>query len=270
MIIFRFILFFLLFIPNVLLSQNRTANTRRKNIQANDTLTQRQIRVFSKMLENMVFVDGGTFIMGTDNNYYHQNHDNTPAHLVEISPFFICKYEVTQDEWELVTGANPSTFIGTNLPVENISWDDCRVFINKLNEMTGMDFRLPSEAEWEYAALGGKYSLHYKYAGSEYPKSVAWYADNSKSRTHQVGKKRPNELGIYDMSGNVSEWCGDYYEYSYYQHSPSLNPIGPDKGLNRVVRGGGWMMNENYIDIKYRAVYPPNEKNSSIGIRLAM
>ena len=266
----RFIIVFLFFLPDVLYAQNRTATTRRKNIQVNDTLSQKQIRVFSKMLENMIFVDGGTFIMGTENNDYRQNQDNTPAHLVEIEPFFICRYEVTQDEWELVTGSNPSEFQGANLPVENISWEDCQVFINKLNDMTGMDFRLPSEAEWEYAAQGGKYSLHYNYAGSEYPKSVAWYADNSKAKTHQVGKKRPNELGIYDMSGNVSEWCRDYYEFSFYQHSPSLNPTGPEKGQNKVVRGGAWMMNENYINIKYRAVYPTNEKNSSIGLRLAM
>ena len=263
------LLIILCLIPCVLTAQNRTSVTRRSLNNLNDTLTQKQISVFSKMLENMVFVDGGIFKMGVE-NVFDFNHDNVPIHQIEIEPFFIGKFEVTQDEWETVMETNPSSFKGSDLPVENVSWNDCRLFIDKLNDITGMNFRLPSEAEWEYAAQGGKYSHNYAYSGSNYPKSVAWYADNSKSGTHPVGKKRPNELGIYDMSGNVSEWCEDYYDYSYYLNSPFNNPKGPEQGINRVVRGGGWLMDESYIGIRSRSVYPSTETNINIGLRLAM
>lgn len=265
-----YIIFLFLFLQSICISaQNRTATTRRANLQPNDTLTQKQVRVFSKMLENMAFVDGGVFKMGIDDGGRYIQ-DNAPSHQVSIEPFFISKYEVTQDEWETVMGTNPSFFKGSDLPVENVSWNDCQDFVSKLNNVTGMNFRLPSEAEWEYAAQGGKYSLENKYAGSDFPKAVAWFAGNSKSKTHPVGKKRPNELGIFDMSGNVAEWCEDYYDFSYYSISPEKNPHGPVQGNNKVVRGGGWLMDETYVDIKVRGVFPQSASNHNIGLRLAM
>lgn len=251
-------------------AQNHTANTRRNPNERSDTLTEQQIHVFSSMLENMVFVDGGTFYMGKEDPDNNNLFDNEPRHIVNLNSFFISKYEVTQLEWETVMGVNPSLFKGNNLPVENVSWKDCASFVEKINYMTGMDFRLPTEAEWEYAAKGGKYSLGYIFAGSDFLKAVAWFKVNSSNSTHEVGKKRPNELGIFDMSGNVAEWCADFYDHDYYKHSPHDNPSGPKDGINRVNRGGSWMMDELYQHVFDRNVCSPYERNASVGFRLAM
>ena len=150
----------------------------------------------------------------------------------------IGKTEVTQELWEAVMGSNPSEFNGSNLPVENVSWEDCQTFIRKLNALTGKNFRLPTEAEWEYAARGGNNSRGYKYSGSNTVSNVAWYKDNSSSTTHPVATKAPNELGIYDMSGNVEEWCND--GYGDYTSASQTNPTGPNSGSDRVYRGGSW------------------------------
>ncbi len=266
----NFNFFFFLFFPLLLSAQNHTANSRRNPNERNDTLSAEQIAVFSRILDNMVFVDGGSFFMGRDDSKNLNKHDNEPRHLVNIDPFFISKFEVTQDIWAVVMGDNPSAFKSELFPVENISWNDALEFIGKLNNLTGMDFRMPTEAEWEFAARGGKYSLDYQFAGSDFLKAVAWYKDNSQNSSHEVGKKRPNELGIFDMSGNVAEWCSDFYDFDYYKTAQTDNPKGPLNGLNKVNRGGSWLMEEIYQRVDARNVASPDERNPSVGLRLAM
>lgn len=192
----------------------------------------------------MVAVEGGTFTMGATSEQGSDARDNEkPAHKVTLSDYYIGQTEVTQALWEAVMGSNPSYRRGDNLPVGNVSWNDCQVFIQKLKQLTGKQFRLPTEAEWEYAARGGRKSRGYKYAGGNNIGSVAWYDDNSGGRTHPVATKQANELGIYDMSGNVWEWCSDWYDG--YQSSSQSDPHGPLLGLGRVDRGGGYFDNFN-------------------------
>ena len=178
------------------------------------------------------------------------------------------KYEVTQAQWKAVMGSNPSRFKGDNLPVENVSWDDVQAFIRKLNQLTGKRYRLPTEAEWEYAARGGNKSRGYKYAGGNNIDEVAWYDGNSGERTHPVGKKRPNELGLYDMSGNVWEWCSDWYDEDYYGNSPQNNPQGPASGSSRVFRGGSWLNYAILCRSASRYYSTPDSRYGLIGFRL--
>ena len=188
---------------------------------------------------DMVRVEAGTFTMGATAEMKDPNDDEKPTHRVTLTnDYYIGKYEVTQALWKAVMGKNPSYFKGDNLPVENVSWDDCQEFISKLNSITGKTFRLPTEAEWEYAARGGNKSRGYQYSGSNNLSDVAWFFDNSGSKTHAVGTKQANELGIYDMSGNVWEWCQDWY--GKYKRSSQVNPTGANSGSNRVRRGGSW------------------------------
>ena len=217
----------------------------------------------NKLINNMVYVSGGTFIMGGD-----ESSDQTPTHSVTLSSYYICKYEVTQALWRAVMGSNPSKFKGDNLPVEQVSWNDCQTFINRLNNYTGRNFRLPTEAEWEFAARGGNYSRHYKYSGSNYISDVAWYCDNSGNRTHPVGTKQANELGLYDMSGNVWEWCSDRYgSYSSYSQS---NPTGATSGFGRVERGGNWCGLARYCCSSHRSYYAPGNSFDALGLRLVL
>ena len=217
----------------------------------------------NKLINNMVYVSGGTFIMGGD-----ESSDQTPTHSVTLSSYYICKYEVTQALWRAVMGSNPSKFKGDNLPVEQVSWNDCQTFINRLNNYTGRNFRLPTEAEWEFAARGGNYSRHYKYSGSNYISDVAWYCDNSGNRTHPVGTKQANELGLYDMSGNVWEWCSDRYgSYSSYSQS---NPTGATSGFGRVERGGNWCGLARYCCSSHRSYYAPGNSFDDLGLRLVL
>ncbi|WP_337418454.1 SUMF1/EgtB/PvdO family nonheme iron enzyme [Prevotellamassilia timonensis] len=217
----------------------------------------------NKLINNMVYVSGGTFIMGGD-----ESSDQTPTHSVTLSSYYICKYEVTQALWRAVMGSNPSKFKGDNLPVEQVSWNDCQTFINRLNSYTGRNFRLPTEAEWEFAARGGNYSRHYKYSGSNYIGDVAWYTDNSGNRTHPVGTKQANELGLYDMSGNVWEWCSDWYgSYSSYSQS---NPTGATSGFGRVERGGNWCGLARYCCSSHRSYYAPGNSFDDLGLRLVL
>ena len=217
----------------------------------------------NKLINNMVYVSGGTFIMGGD-----ESSDQTPSHSVTLSSYYICKYEVTQALWRAVMGSNPSKFKGDNLPVEQVSWNDCQTFINRLNNYTGRNFRLPTEAEWEFAARGGNYSRHYKYSGSNYISDVAWYCDNSGNRTHPVGTKQANELGLYDMSGNVWEWCSDRYgSYSSYSQS---NPTGATSGFGRVERGGNWCGLARYCCSSHRSYYAPGNSFDNLGLRLVL
>ena len=220
----------------------------------------------NKLINNMVYVSGGTFIMGGD-----ESSDQTPTHSVTLSSYYICKYEVTQALWRAVMGSNPSYFKGDNLPVESVSWNDCQTFINRLNSYTGRNFRLPTEAEWEFAARGGNYSRHYKYSGSNYISDVAWYGDDSGSsgnRTHPVGTKQANELSLYDMSGNVWEWCSDWYgSYSSYSQN---DPTGPNSGSERVMRGGGRRNGAWNCRSSHRFSNSPGISDCSFGLRLVL
>ena len=221
----------------------------------------------------MVNVEGGTFTMGATPE---QGDDATnfekPAHQVTLSSFSIGQTEVTQALWLAVMGTNPSEFTG-NLqnPVEMVSWDDCQEFITRLNMLTGKSFRLPTEAEWEYAARGGNKSQGNKYAGSSNIDEVCWYTDNSDATTHAVAIKSPNELELYDMSGNVYERCQDWYyeDYSYIS-GEQINPTGPDSGTLRVMRGGSYMIDANRCRVSRRGYITPTLKRNYIGLRLAL
>lgn len=212
----------------------------------------------------MIFVEGGTFMMGSTDG----KENEKPVHEVTLNDFYIGKYLVTQAQWREVMGTNPSHFKGCDdCPVESVSWDDAQAFIKKLNAKNGKNYRLPTEAEWEYAACGGKQSMGYQYAGSNNLDEVGWYGSNSGSKTHPVGQKKPNELGIHDMSGNVWEWCADWYDA--YPPKPQTNPTGPAKGDLRVLRGGSWSLIDNYCRVAIRLRSDPNYRYYDDGFRLA-
>ena len=217
----------------------------------------------------MVRVEGGTFRIGATAEQGTDAYDwEKPVHSVTLSSYYIGKTEVTQSLWQAVMGTNPSAFKGADLPVECVSWNDCQEFIQKLNSLTCRNFRLPTEAEWEFACRGGNNSRGYKYSGSNNLGSVAWYDDNSGGQTHPVGSKSPNELGIYDMSGNVWEWCSDWYaDYTSYSQT---NPTGPQSGSCRVRRGGTWNDFAGYCRSSYRDDYYPAIRNITLGLRLAL
>jgi formylglycine-generating enzyme required for sulfatase activity len=212
----------------------------------------------------MVYVQGGTFTMGCTS----EQSSEKPEHRVALSSFNIGKYEVTQWQWKAIMGSNPSHFKGDNLPVANVSWKGAQKFINKLNAATGKQYRLPTEAEWEYAARGGNKSNGYKYSGSNNFNDVAWYKDNSGKTTHPVGRKLPNELGIYDMSGNVCEWCGDWY--GAYPASEQQDPMGASSGLSRVIRGGDWGSTARSCRVASRDYYPPGFCGDNLGFRVVL
>ena len=214
------------------------------------------------VLFKMKKVYAGTFTMGSNND----NADEYPEHLVSLSSFSIGETEVTQELWQAVMGSNPSNFKGSKLPVECVSWDDCQIFITKLNELTGTTFRLPTEAEWEFAARGGNKSVGYIYSGSNTADYVAWYGAISSSKTHDVASKKANELGLYDMSGNVLEWCQDWYD-SYNSISQD-NPTGPSYGTKRVCRGGSWVGGDVDCRVSCRNKANPTSKYSTLGLRL--
>ena len=217
----------------------------------------------------MVKVEAGTFMMGATSEMKNPYDDEKPVHQVTLTnDYYMGKYEVTQALWQVVMGKNPSYFKGDNLPVNYVRWKDCQRFISKLNSMTGRKFRLPTEAEWEYAARGGKKSRGYQYSGSSNISDVAWYDGNSGDKTHPVGTKQANELGIYDMTGNVLEWCQDWYG-SYYSSSQT-NPTGSDSGSARVSRGGGWFNDASYCRLSVRFYYTPDFRLDILGLRLAL
>jgi len=221
----------------------------------------------TKLMRDMVFVEGGVFMMGATPE---QDDDawelEFPAHQVKLSSFYICKYEVTQELWELVMGSNPSTCTGKNMPVDMVSWDDCQKFIEKLNEMTGVTFRLPTEAEWEFAARGGNKSRHCKYSGDNEVGRVAWYNLNAEDTSHPVGKKAPNELGLYDMSGNVWEWCADWH--NFYTEDIQTNPVGDYPSQGRIQRGGCWNQSDGLCRVSFRGVSSPGMRVRDNGLRL--
>ncbi len=232
----------------------------------------------------MIKVDGGTFTMGgTSEQGSDAESDEKPTHSVTLSDYYIGKYEVTQALWEAVLGNNPSNYKGSTKPVEMVSWDDCKNFISKLNsllssQLGGKRFALPTEAQWEFAARGGKKSQGYKYAGSNTIDNVAWYTVNSYDKgsnhpdygTHTVGTKSPNELGLYDMSGNVWEWCQDWYSSSSYSSSSQTNPTGASSGSYRVFRGGSWLNYAGGCRVSFRARRTPSDRKYYLGFRVVL
>lgn len=208
-----------------------------------DSARQQQNLIFKvgNVSFEMVFVGGGTFSLGV-----------TDQENVTLSSYYIGRTEVTQDLWEAVMGSNPSFFKGGQRPVEHVSWEDCQIFIHKLNSLLGKNFRLPAEVEWEYAARGGHHTHGYKYAGSDDLGTVAWYGNNSGGKTHNVGTREPNELGIYDMSGNVGEWCEDC------------------SGNCQVFRGGGWSHYARYCNVSYRHYNISDYHYYYLGLRLVL
>ena len=220
--------------------------------------------------DEMVFVKGGTFTMGATEEQIPEapKDDEFPAHEVTVGDFYIGKYEVTQELWEYVMGYNPSFPQLAKYPVENISLMDCVDFVANLNSLTGKHFDIPTEAEWEYAARGGNKSKGYIYSGSNIIDDVAWYTDNSSQINHQCGTKAPNELGIYDMSGNVSEWCSDWYDENYYASSPKVNPTGPKTGLGVVCRGGNHVNRKQSCRVSSRYFVNANARYGNYGFRL--
>jgi len=238
---------------------------------------------FQGSTDGMVFVQGGTFQMGSNDG----DSDEKPVHSVTVDDFYIGKYEVTQKEWKEVMGNNTSKWKGDDLPVEKVSWYDAVEFCNKKSDMEGLTrcytgsgkntkcnfsangYRLPTEAEWEYAGRGGSRTAHYKYSGSNNVGDVAWYYSNSSSKTHKVGTKQANELGIYDMSGNVWEWCNDWYDADYYKNSPKNNPQGDSLGKYRVLRGGSWSNFDYNCRVAYRFWNNPDDSDCNYGFRLS-
>ena len=219
---------------------------------------------------DMVLVPGGTFTMGctlAESDCYSRE---TPAHQVTLGEFYIGKYEVTQDIWKKIMGINynPSGNSGNNFPVENVSWDDIQTFLERLNDRTDKTYRLPTEAEWEYAARGGSQNSTYIYSGSNNLDDVGWYYDNSDLKTHPVGVKKANGLGIYDMSGNVDEWVSDFY--NRYSNDPKSNPVGPESGSEHVVRGGSALRDEDAARVFSRGGYSPDFSNPRLGFRLVI
>ena len=217
----------------------------------------------------MVKVEAGSFDMGATPEMKKPYDWEKPVHRVTLTNnYYIGKYEVTQALWKIVMGSNPSNFKGDNLPVENVSWNNCQKFISKLNKLTGKSFRLPTEAEWEFAARGGNKSRGYLYSGSNAIGDVAWYEGNSSFMTHAVGTKQPDELGIYDMTGNVWEWCQDWYDS--YSSSPQTNPTGAVSGSYRVDRGGSWNCLARSCRASCRDRCTPDYRNNSCGLRLVL
>ena len=220
----------------------------------------------------MIPVEGGTFTMGATSEMENPDDNEKPTHQVTLSSYYIGETEVTQALWKAVMDSNPSGLEGDDLPVEYVSWDDCQTFISKLNALTGKNFRLPTEAEWEFAARGGNQSRHTQYSGSSRIDDVAWYICNRGGKindgTHPVKTKQSNELGIYNMSGNVEEWCQDWYgNYSSYAQT---NPTGASSGSKRVIRGGDWNSKPGYCSSSSRNSGVPEYSFSGNGLRLAL
>ena len=225
----------------------------------------------------MIRVEGGTFAMGaTPEQGSDPSSREKPVHQVTVASYYIAQTEVTQELWIAVMNENPGYFNGARHPVEQVSWTDCQDFIAALNELTGRSFRLPTEAEWEFAARGGNLSQGYKYAGGDYLPDVAWYSyndswelrGNGAHGTHDVATRIPNELFLFDMSGNVHEWCQDWY--GDYTTDAVTDPVGPMTGTARVYRGGSWYFDEWFCRVSFRNSVAPSYRSHGIGMRLAL
>ncbi|MDR1311554.1 MAG: formylglycine-generating enzyme family protein [Burkholderiaceae bacterium] len=218
-----------------------------------------------------VLIPAGEFMMGSADDDPDADKDEKPAHRVTISqPFYLGRYEVTQAQWEAVTGKNPSKFKGRSNPVGNVSWNDVQEFIERLNRKEGTKkYCLPTEAEWEYAARAGT-TTQYSFGNDKGNLGQhAWYKDNSGHKTHPVGQKQPNPWGLYDMHGNVWEWVQDWYDEIYYAKSSASDPRGPSEGSNRVLRGSSWDYDARSLRSAFRSYYSPEDRNECYGFRLA-
>ena len=226
----------------------------------------------------MVAVEGGTFSMGaTGEQGFSSNDWERPVHQVTLSGYYIGQTEVTQELWQAVMGSNTSYYTSdSQLPVERVSWSNCQDFIEQLNQLTGKTFRLPTEAEWEFAARGGNMSQRYRYAGSNNVHDVAWFWSSIPSQqsgtpgygTQPVATLAPNELGLYDMSGNVWEWCQDWF--GNYSSDDQTNPTGPSWGTYRIFRGGSWSRSSECCRVAYRNYTYPSTSDDTMGFRLAL
>ena len=257
--------------------QSAVSNAASSSVSSSSSASSQTITV-NGISFKMVKVEGGTFQMGSNDSDAYS--DEKPVHSVTLSDYYIGETEVTQALWEAVMGTTVSQQrdkadkswslygVGGSYPMYYVSWEECQAFIRELNRLTGKHFRLPTEAEWEYAARGGRKSTGAKYAGSDAVSTVAWYTDNSGSTTHPVKGKRPNELGLYDMSGNVWEWCQDWK--GSYSSGSQTNPKGPTTGSGRVNRGGGWYFIAGGCRVSYRYNNAPDFRGSSLGLRLAL
>lgn len=269
-------LFIFVIKPLIWSDNNRTLNRdiHDESVLADNSTVSTEVNssnsIFNQIEQNMVSVNGGTFTMGAT---FEQNDmamsREYPTHTVTVSNFKISKYEVSQEQWKAVMSDNPSVNIGDNRPVDNVSWNDCQRFISRLNELTGKNYRLPTEAEWEFAARGGNHAQNCIYSGSDYAESVAWHSGNSGNATHDVGQLQPNELGLYDMSGNVFEWCSDFY--GEYSRSDQHDPTGPGSNSSNqhVGRGGGYNLGDKLCRVSGRTPGKANYKSNSLGLRLA-
>ena len=229
----------------------------------------------SSLYPEMVFVEGGTFIMG--DSWGDGNSDEHPEHQVTLGNFKISKTEVTVRQYRQYCGEtgrkmpeSPPWGWLDDHPITKVSWHDCVAYCDWLSEKLDAEYRLPTEAEWEYAARGGKQSKGTKYSGGRSIELVGWFDENSNDRTQQVATKKPNELGLYDMSGNVWEWCRDWYEESYYKNSPSTNPRGPSTGSHRVLRGGSWNASAEDCRVANRSNLTPGYRSYSDGFRVVL
>lgn len=244
--------------------------------QWSEKIKPQQKEVVEQIINDMVYIPATRFVMGTDVLDTDGRADERPKHWVELDPYYIGRHEVTQAEWKALMGRNPSKHKGDSLPVGNISYDDCKRFVNKLQSLSGLEFRLPSEAEWENAAHANGSPRNYKYSGSNNDAKVAWTEFNSGLQSHKICSKMPNEIGLYDMSGNVWEWCYDWYDGTYYPESPDKNPLGPETpgqpspNMVRVVRGGSYMVPPVKCRVGYRGVSIPTGASEDIGMRLAI
>jgi formylglycine-generating enzyme required for sulfatase activity len=236
----------------------------------------------------MIFVEGSTFTMGCTSDPERCFDNEEPAHSVTLSDFYVGEFQVTQKLWEKVMGTtiseqrdlgNPEWELcgeGNDYPIYYVNYEECEKFCEKLNQLLykqlpeGYKFSLPTEAQWEYAARGGKKSKNYTYSGSNNIYKVAWHIENCNIQIHEVGIKTKNELGIYDMSGNVWEWCRDWFDVYYYRHSPSTDPTGPDNGYYRVLRGGSWRSFAPGCRVSHRHIRPQNQRGDNYGFRVAL
>lgn len=248
--------------------------------------------ILDRLISNMVFIEGGSFRMGEQFGSYHAKKHVEPIHQVTLSNFYIGKFQVRQSEWKEIMGYNHSQFIGDQNPIERVSWDECNEFISKLTKLTQLKFSFPTEAQWEFAAKGGKHSKKYLYSGSNQLYDVGWCYYNSgearevliskgswfekpktrseiiNNRTHPVGSLYGNELDIYDMSGNVDEWCLDWH--APYSVGSQNNPLGPSFGECKVYRGGNWRGDFSLCETIRRNKLPPHGTDPTLGLRLAL
>lgn len=260
--------------PTVINNGNGGDDTPGGSSSDNDESTSSYLTItVGKVSFKMIRVEGGTFMMGATQEQQGDAWSNEkPVHEVTLSTYYIGETEVTQELWETVMGSNPSKFKQSRKPVDGIGWYDCETFIHNLNTQTGRKFRFPTEAEWEFAARGGKSSKGYKFSGSNIVDDVAWSEGADDSGTHTVATKQANELGIYDMSGNVWEWCNDWF--GEYPSTSVTNPQGPSSGTHHVRRGGSWWHLKSSCRVSCRAKSSfsadKDEGGSTFGLRIVL